>query len=91
MPPRGRGPNPLREKITSINTGLACVASTIDRMQLIDIGNGFVNPDGLISHNDMWDYLHLTIRGYRRAFKPVYDVLLELLNETDFKDDEGGE
>ena len=31
----------------------------------------------------MWDYLHLTKSGYLKAFEPVYDLLLQLLNESD--------
>jgi hypothetical protein len=31
----------------------------------------------------MWDYLHLTKSGYSKAFEPVYDLLLQLLSETE--------
>jgi len=31
----------------------------------------------------MWDYLHLTKSGYFKAFESVYDLLLQLLTESD--------
>lgn len=34
---------------------------------------------GLISHHDMWDYLHLSKSGYSKSFEPVHEVLLQIL------------
>ena len=39
--------------------------------------------DGTISHHDMYDYLHLTQKGYDKAFEPVNELLLQLLSEFD--------
>lgn len=40
---------------------------------------------GTISHHDMWDYLHLTKSGYTKAFEPVHELLLQILDEEDEK------
>ena len=37
--------------------------------------------DGTISHHDLYDYLHLTQKGYDRAFEPVNELLSQLLSE----------
>ena len=34
-------------------------------------GTGLVQVDGSISHHDMYDYLHLTQKGYEKAFEQV--------------------
>ena len=43
----------------------------------------FVQADGTISHHDMHDYLHLTQKGYDKAFEPVNDLLIQLLTESE--------
>jgi hypothetical protein len=35
--------------------------------------------DGTISHHDMYDYLHLTQKGYDKAFEPVNELLVPIL------------
>ena len=42
-----------------------------------------LQADGTISHHDMYDYLHLTQKGYDKAFEPVNELLLQLLSEFD--------
>ncbi len=75
--------NPLRERNAQVNELLRRKLSVLSRVQLVDAESaGFVLPDGTISHLDMYDYLHLTPRGYRRVFEPVYDLLLQLLAES---------
>lgn len=81
--PRGHLMNPLRERNAQVNELLRRKLSVLSRVQLVDAESaGFVLPDGTISHLDMYDYLHLTPRGYRRVFEPVYDLLLQLLAES---------
>ena len=42
------------------------------RAQVVDFdGAGLVQADGSISHHDMYDYLHLTQKGYEKAFEQV--------------------
>jgi len=50
-----------------------------------------VTPDGVLSHQDMADYLHLTPQGYQKVFEPVHDLIQQLLNETDGLDGATGE
>lgn len=80
--PRGQKPNPLREKNSEVNRLLPTVLKSIPKTQVVNIDPGFVQADGSINHRDMYDYLHLTPRGYKRAFEPVYDLLLQLLAEN---------
>lgn len=51
------------------------------KVELIDIHNGFVQSNGTISHYDMYDYLCLTDSGSKKAFEPVHELLLQLINE----------
>lgn len=52
-------------------------------LQVINVDQDLVLGDGTIDHRDMFDYLHLTSQGYRRAFEPVYLLLTNLLHEND--------
>lgn len=51
------------------------------KVEVIAIHNGFVQSNGTISHHDMYDYLCLTDSGSKKAFEPVQELLLQLLNE----------
>lgn len=42
-----------------------------------------MQPDGTVSHHDMYDYLHLTQKGYDKAFEPVNELLMQLLAESE--------
>lgn len=78
--PRGHLVNPLRERNSRVNELLVRLLAPLSRVQLVNTDSaGLLQPDGSISHLDMYDYLHLTPRGYRRVFEPVYDLLLQLL------------
>ena len=45
------------------------------RAQVVDFdGAGLVQADGSISHHDMYDYLHLTQKGYEKAFEQVRGI-----------------
>ena len=58
------------------------VKSIINLFFFIDACN-FVQADDTISHHDMHDYLHLTNKGYEKAFEPVNDLLTQLLTESE--------
>ena len=82
--PRGHRPNPLRERNARVNQIVADMLKGNSRAQLVnlDAGTGFVSQvDGSISHHDLYDYLHLTQKGYDRAFEPVTELLMQLLSE----------
>ena len=59
------------------------ILGTFFRAQLVNIDANFVQADGSISHHDMHDYLHLTQKGYDKAFEPVNDLLVQLLTESE--------
>lgn len=81
--PRGHQPNPLRERNKCVNNLLDDYLKGNSRAQLVrlDAEPGFIRADGTISHHDLYDYLHLTQKGYDRAFEPVNELLLQLLAE----------
>lgn len=79
--PRGQNPNPLRIRIEQVNEILKTKISILPKVEVVSIDKGFVQPDGTISHHDMHDYLLLTNSGSKKAFEPVHELLLQLLNE----------
>ncbi|XP_076068231.1 platelet-activating factor acetylhydrolase alpha isoform X2 [Oratosquilla oratoria] len=81
--PRGEKPNPLREKNSQVNAMIKESLQSVENCQVVPIDKDLVLPDGSIDHRDMYDYLHLTWQGYRKAFAPVYDILQQLLAEND--------
>ncbi|XP_051895988.1 platelet-activating factor acetylhydrolase IB subunit alpha2-like [Pristis pectinata] len=80
--PRGEKPNPLREKNAQVNLLLKRSLVKFPKMQFLNVDADFVHSDGTISHHDMFDYLHLTQIGYAKVCKPVYELLIQLLEET---------
>lgn len=81
MLPRGQHPNRMREKLSKVNDLLKPSLEGKPKVELVSIDKGFIQPDGSISHHDMYDYLILTNTGSKKAFEPVYDLILQLLNE----------
>lgn len=55
----------------------------MNRVQTVAIDKGLVQPDGTISHHDMFDYLNLTNAGTKKVFEPVFDLLTQILNENE--------
>uniref|UniRef100_A0A1A8PR30 Platelet-activating factor acetylhydrolase IB subunit alpha2 n=1 Tax=Nothobranchius pienaari TaxID=704102 RepID=A0A1A8PR30_9TELE len=80
--PRGEHPNPLREKNSAVNKLLRSWLPRLGQAQLLDLSGELVHSDGTVSSQDMFDYLHLTSTGYRLVTKPLYDLLLQILEET---------
>ncbi|MFO0828229.1 MAG: GDSL-type esterase/lipase family protein [Phycisphaerales bacterium] len=66
--PRGETMNAMRGDICQINQSLAAFAAQhpSHRVQLLDIGATFVEPDGTIKKDIMPDFLHLSKAGYQR-------------------------
>ncbi|XP_069675076.1 platelet-activating factor acetylhydrolase IB subunit beta homolog [Periplaneta americana] len=85
--PRGQHPNPLRERNAQVNKIVNSKISTVPKCEIVAIDKEFIQQDGTISHHDMHDYLHLTNSGYRKAFEPVYELLLQLLTEGETEKD----
>lgn len=85
--PRGQYPNVLRDKNTKINKLLKEKVANMDRVELVTIDKGFVQTDGTISHHDMHDYLIPSNAACRKAFEPIYDLLLQILTEGEQEKD----
>jgi platelet-activating factor acetylhydrolase IB subunit beta/gamma len=81
--PRGHTPNPLRERNKAVNGMLEEYVRGNSKVQLVNIDTGFIQADETISHHDMYDYLHLTQKGYTKAFEPVNELLTQLLQELE--------
>lgn len=81
IPPRGQYNNPLRQKITNINDGVAKRIQKWQNVSFFDIDpQWFISSvDGSISHHDMYDYLHLTHQGYRKLAEPLLEEIQTLL------------
>ncbi|ENN75913.1 hypothetical protein YQE_07555, partial [Dendroctonus ponderosae] len=79
--PRGQNPNALRDKLAKVNELLKPSLANMPKLELVSIDKGFIQPDGTISHHDMHDYLLLTNTGCKQAFEPVYELILQLLQE----------
>lgn len=77
--PRGKSPNPLRDRNKQVNELLAEAMPSMPNALLLDVDPGFVHSDGTVSHNDMYDYLHLSRLGYARICQPLHKTLLKLL------------
>lgn len=80
--PRGERPNPLREKNKAVNNFLRSWLPRLGQAQVLDVSGEFVDSDGSISQQRMFDFLHLTSTGYRIIAKPLCDLLLQILEET---------
>ncbi|MHC4636420.1 MAG: GDSL-type esterase/lipase family protein, partial [Planctomycetota bacterium] len=78
--PRGEKPCEIRER----NAKASEIASKIadgEMIQYMDISEQFMGPDGSISKEIMFDYVHLTSRGYKIWAKALEPKLKELLDE----------
>src|SRR5262249_4224884 len=62
--PRGEKPNPAREKLKEVNQIIAKLDDGGKTVKYLDIGDKFMQPDGTISKDIMYDFLHLTEKGY---------------------------
>lgn len=66
-----------------MNHALQEVTSTIPNSLYLNSDPGFVRSDGTISYDDMFDYLHLTRKGYKKFAKQIHDVVLKFLKYPD--------
>lgn len=85
--PRGYLPNPLRDRNDAVNAIIREKAQAMSKVEMLSVGQGLVQPDGTISHHDMYDYLHLTNTGYEKAFEPLAELLQQLLSEGEAEQD----
>jgi lysophospholipase L1-like esterase len=76
--PRGQQADATRAKVDDVNRRIAKLDNR-DYVTFLDIGATFLEPDGSISADVMYDYLHPTAKGYgiwSAAMAPVLDRLL---------------
>jgi lysophospholipase L1-like esterase len=76
--PRGPKPDATRAKVGEVNRRIAKLDDR-DYVTFLDIGPKFLEPDGGISVDVMYDYLHPTAKGYAiwaAAMAPTLDRLL---------------
>ena len=79
--PRGQNPNPLRDKIKQVNEIIAKLDDGGKKVKYLDIGAKFMQPDGTISKEIMYDYLHLSPKGYEIWAEAVKEPISELLGK----------
>lgn len=79
--PRGKTPNPLRERNATVNKLVEKGLSEVPHASFLNVDPGFVSSDGTISHQDMYDYLHLTPKGYKRVCEPLHKSITSLLDK----------
>ncbi|XP_028834954.1 platelet-activating factor acetylhydrolase IB subunit gamma isoform X1 [Denticeps clupeoides] len=77
--PRGKSPNRLRERNAKVNELVQGKLSSLSCASYLDVDPGFVQSDGTISHQDLYDYLHLTPQAYQRVCQPLYTCIKTLL------------
>jgi lysophospholipase L1-like esterase len=76
--PRGQKPDAIRAKVDDVNRLLARLDGRAN-VTFLDIGATFLEADGSISADVMYDFLHPTAKGYAiwsAAMAPVLDRLL---------------
>lgn len=67
-----------RQKLKRVNETIGELGNEVG-VRYLDIGAVFLEADGSINRDVMWDYLHLTQEGYRRWAAALAPVLAELL------------
>ncbi|XP_043534343.1 platelet-activating factor acetylhydrolase IB subunit alpha1-like [Chiloscyllium plagiosum] len=80
--PRGKDPNQLRVKNAQVNELVKEMVKDVSNASYLDVDPGFVNSDGTISHNDMYDYLHLTRHAYSSVCQVIHARVQQLLAEA---------
>ena len=76
--PRGQKPDAIRGKVDEVNRRLATLGER-GYLTYLDLSSKFLEPDGSISPDVMYDFLHPTAKGYATwvaAMAPVLDRLL---------------
>uniref|UniRef100_A0A672MX10 SGNH hydrolase-type esterase domain-containing protein n=1 Tax=Sinocyclocheilus grahami TaxID=75366 RepID=A0A672MX10_SINGR len=79
--PRGKSPNPLRERNASVNALVQAEVASLSHVSFLDVDPGFIHSDGSIAHQDMYDYLHLTPQAYQRVCQPLHERIKSLLDK----------
>ena len=78
--PRGEKPNEWRSQLAETSKMASKIADG-KTIYYLDIGDKFLEPDGSISKDIMYDYLHLTEKGYEIWAEAMEPTLTELMKE----------
>jgi lysophospholipase L1-like esterase len=78
--PRGKTPDATRAKVAAVNERIAGLNGT-NNVTYLDIGKTFIQADGTISEEVMYDYLHPTAKGYAMWVEAMSPTLTRLLSE----------
>lgn len=54
---------------------------SLPHASFLNVDPGFVHSNGSISHQDMYDYLHLTPQGYQAVCDPLHAHLKSMLDK----------
>ncbi|THD19631.1 Platelet-activating factor acetylhydrolase IB subunit gamma [Fasciola hepatica] len=74
--PCGREPNPRRAKHEKVNKLLSKEFDQQSKVTFIHPDwENFIQPNGTISHRDMYDYMHPTESGYAKLADPLIEEL----------------
>lgn len=79
--PRGQYPNQERVNLTTINRLLLqrYPVNPTENVYVVQIGQDAVQPDGTLSIDDFYDYLHPSDQGFTKFFTAVYDQIVQIL------------
>lgn len=77
--PRGKMPNPVRDRNAQVNKLVEEAVSSLPHASFLNVDPGFVHSNGTISHQDMYDYLHLTPKGYQGVCDILHARLKSML------------
>ncbi|MDO5309446.1 MAG: GDSL-type esterase/lipase family protein [Planctomycetia bacterium] len=83
--PRGNQPTDrLRLAVNEINQGLDAIYgdNKVENVQLYDIGELFLTPDGVLSPEIMPDYLHPNAKGYKIWAQAVEPMIADALGDS---------
>jgi lysophospholipase L1-like esterase len=78
--PRGEKPDGGREKNASVNKLISKFEG--GEVHYLDIGARFLQPDGTMSKDVMYDFLHLAPKGFEIWAEAINDTVKELLTES---------
>ncbi len=78
-----RGPNPgtlIRARLAQVNRLISALDDG-DHVRFLDIGGGFLLPDGTLPALLMPDYLHPSLSGYQVETAEIWATLMQMLAE----------
>ncbi|XP_026482996.1 platelet-activating factor acetylhydrolase IB subunit beta-like [Ctenocephalides felis] len=84
MLPRGRVPNAQRDCLEVVNSLLNKfnnINMNRRHIHIVHTHRNIVDERGFITREIMYDYLHLTAKGYDQCFQPVIDLIRKILTD----------